>query len=260
MTRRKKDPLRKIYGNWRVHHPDGTLIFRCDDKKAQWYLDRDLAEIIDGTDIKLKFIPQGRGHEGDKFYLSERKNLCVCCQTNLNLTRHHIVPYCFRKHFPENIKQYSSHDIVALCKECHNKYEHAATELKMQLAEQFHVDFDTVNPEFKFGRRQELCALGAAKALHNYASEIPEDRQTILLKRIAEYFPGEEITPEVIESLATRSRKRKPNNQKLFGKSVVDKLEDIDAFVLMWRRHFISTMQPTHLPDGWDIQRQARRA
>ena len=50
---------RKIYGNCQVLSPEGHLMFRCESKKANWYLKRDLADII--TDeplvIKLKFQP-----------------------------------------------------------------------------------------------------------------------------------------------------------------------------------------------------------
>lgn len=37
---------RKIYGNWQVQSPDGILMFRCESKKANWYLSRDLAESV----------------------------------------------------------------------------------------------------------------------------------------------------------------------------------------------------------------------
>lgn len=37
---------RKIYGNCQVLSPEGHLMFRCESKKANWYLKRDLAQIV----------------------------------------------------------------------------------------------------------------------------------------------------------------------------------------------------------------------
>jgi hypothetical protein len=44
---------KKIYGNYQVFSPDNVLMFRCDEKKANWYLDRDLAEKIDSCKMDM---------------------------------------------------------------------------------------------------------------------------------------------------------------------------------------------------------------
>ena len=55
---------RKIYGNCQVLSPGGILMFRCDEKKAKWYLNRNLGEILSESPliVKLKFEPRGLGN------------------------------------------------------------------------------------------------------------------------------------------------------------------------------------------------------
>ena len=36
-----------------------------------------------------------------------------------NLTRHHVVPHCYRRNFPQELKAYCSHDVLPLCHSCH---------------------------------------------------------------------------------------------------------------------------------------------
>lgn len=52
--------------------PEGEIMAKCDMKKIQWYLDRDLGEIVaqDPLTLKLKFAPKGRGHAGDPYCIT----------------------------------------------------------------------------------------------------------------------------------------------------------------------------------------------
>ena len=53
--------------NWKVYHPSGRHMFTCGEKKAYWYLERNLAKLIDGErSIELTFIPKGNGFEDDE--------------------------------------------------------------------------------------------------------------------------------------------------------------------------------------------------
>ena len=89
MTNITKD--KKIYGNCQVLSPEGILMFRCDQKKANWYLNRDLADPInnDPLVIKLKFEPKGLGNHAKPFGLTEMVNKCVNCGSEEFLTKHH---------------------------------------------------------------------------------------------------------------------------------------------------------------------------
>ena len=104
---------RKIYGNYKVFSPEGHLMFRCDLKKANWYLSRDLAHLFsdDPHTIQLKFQPKGLGNHNKVYGLTEMDNKCVVCGTNEFLTRHHVVPISYRRFFPVEIKSHNFHEL-----------------------------------------------------------------------------------------------------------------------------------------------------
>jgi hypothetical protein len=139
-----------IYGNCRVHHPDGSLMFLCIEKRARWYLNRDLAKILseDPLSIQLTFEPNGRGaadHDEKEmsYHLGVKSNSCVVCGSDdlETLTRHHVVPYEYRKFFPESIKGRSSHDIVPICRKDHDEYENSyATKLKREFEKKLGIE------------------------------------------------------------------------------------------------------------------------
>jgi len=79
--------------------PDGIEMCRLSAEKAQWYLSKNLAQPMDEPKcIKLNFKPNGLGFTRcQDFYFQNRKNKCVVCGSEKDLSRHHIVPkYCRR--------------------------------------------------------------------------------------------------------------------------------------------------------------------
>ena len=94
-------PLKtNLYGNFHVLSPEGDIMFHCNEDKINWYLTRNLADKISPTAIQLRFKPNGPGHMGDHYYMSQKENKCVVCGTESQLTRHHVIPYCYRRYFP----------------------------------------------------------------------------------------------------------------------------------------------------------------
>lgn len=90
--------------------PDGELLSNCDSKKANWYIERGLAEIIkqQPLTIKLNFEPNGRknGENGQKphhdiyddaFYVVDRENKCVVCGSKKDYSRYHVIPALYRQ-------------------------------------------------------------------------------------------------------------------------------------------------------------------
>ena len=126
--------------NWKVYHPSGRHMFTCGEKKAIWYLDRDLAEEIGKKKIRLTFVPKGNGFEdNEEFGRSIRIVRCVVTGVKENLQRHHIVPYCYRTYFPEAYKSKNHHDVVLMNFEVHSDYEQKANDYKDVIAEMYHV-------------------------------------------------------------------------------------------------------------------------
>src|SRR6516225_9795332 len=124
------------YENCEVFSPDGQLMFRCCQKKANWYLRKNLGTKLSDQPlrIQLNFVPKGVGHIDDPYFLQIMQNRCVVCGEEKDLNRHHIVPYCYRKFFPVCLKEHRSYDVMPLCLPCHRLYEDHALELKRELA------------------------------------------------------------------------------------------------------------------------------
>jgi len=78
-----------IYDNCKMLAPDGVCLSNCDKKKAEWYVERNLAKVVaeDPYTVQLNFEPSNRsrsranGEEDldDEFYVTERENKCVVC-------------------------------------------------------------------------------------------------------------------------------------------------------------------------------------
>ena len=126
--------------NWKVYHPSGRHMFTCGEKKASWYLERNLAKLIGKKMIELTFIPRGNGFEdNEEFGRSIREARCVVSGLEEGLQRHHIVPYCYRTYFPEIFKSKNHHDVVLINHEIHSQYERQANEYKDEIARIYNV-------------------------------------------------------------------------------------------------------------------------
>lgn len=239
------------YGNCEVLSPDGQLMFRCCKKKAFWYLDRNLGKKLsdDPLTVQLTFIPKGVGHVDDPYFLQKMVNRCVVCGNEESLTRHHIVPYCYRKFFPLDLKNHRSYDVIALCVPCHHSYEEYAMNLKKTLAAQYSAPISGTGVKYD----KELArARGAAYAFLNH--DIPPERQTELLGRVKNYLQ-KEVTDADLHELVDKD----PydfGNYTHHGKIVMEQIKDIENFVRSWRQHFLNTMFPKFLPSFWTVERR----
>lgn len=257
-----KSSTKTVYGNFLVEHPDGFPMFRCNNKKAKWYLSRKLAEIIehkaDGTIVmRLTFRPDGNGHHGDDFYLQSRQNCCVVCGATDNLTRHHCVPYMYRKNFPEQMKIHSSHDILVVCVDHHEEYERKADEFKRSIAKKVGLPYPSVHKTFD---REKGRIASLANAILKYREQIPVDKQIKMLAELREKTGKTLFNEMEIENLANSysGPVADPNNIN-HGKEVIDRIvgrngfESLFEFASEWRKHFLDTMNPQFMPDNWDV-------
>ena len=237
--------------------PDGTPLCRCDEDRANWYLSRGLAT-VDSTHphlvFRLTFVPKGQGNSDDAFYLADKHNRCVVCGSEKNLTKHHCVPYCYRKHFPAEYKFHTSHDVLPCCISCHHRYESFAWIKKEELV-------------VTLGIKQEKCAatdsmesrvVKHARALYLHGNKIPEKRREVLLQTLRDYFGKQEITSEdVAVALAIKVEMTVENDG---ADKVVSQQANLDAFVIMWRQHFVDSMQPQFLSSHWSVNNRTKRA
>jgi len=248
-----------IYGNWLVLHPQGFEMFRCTTRKANWYLSRDLADIVSEEPpiIKLNFTPAGVGWHGDEFALTQKKNICVVCgveELDL-LTKHHIVPSLYKKHFPKKLKVATSHDVVCICRPCHDEYENIyASRLKEKISEQYVVPLCNSQSNF-------VKAIKLSKAFTLNSAMMPEERKMELLENISSILGYEEdfVPIEEIEKLSKISQKDYNEFHSNHGREVMSKVTDIQKFVEMWRGDFLENMKPKFMPKYWDIHRTIDR-
>lgn len=240
---------RKIYGNCQVISPNGYLMFRCDIKKVNWYLNRNLADIVDRSPltIKLKFEPKGLGNHDKTFGLSLMNNKCVNCGSMDYLTRHHVVPYCYRKHFPLSRKSHNFHDVLSMCTDCHTSYERKADELKLILANKYNAPINGIVDELT---KISMRAIKNSHTLLKGIDGIPEERVNEIKRELCEYL-GRDFNMDDIISL---SKSKSSRLLKTHGEIVISKINDIQGFIKMWRKHFIDNNKCLYLPENWNIE------
>ena len=239
-----------IYGNYQVISPEGILMFRCDDKKANWYLSRDLAEIIskEPFTIKLKFKPKGLGNHNKPFGLTEMKNICVNCGKISELNRHHVVPYCYRKYFPLKLKSHNFHDVLSLCVECHERYERFADKLKEIIANEYNAPINGETIENKDLIKYSKMAMTLLK---EDTTKIPKDRVNELKKLLREHFGFKKLTKGRLEEI---SEIKSTILAKTHGEIVMSQVSDMQSFVEMWRTHFVENNNCQYLPKDWSTK------
>ena len=242
---RLKGYTKEIYGNYQIFSPDGILMFRTDQKKANWYLKRGLASKISENSISLLFQPNGLGLHGKEYGLSNMKNICVVCGTDSDLTKHHVVPKCYRSHFPEEFKTHKFHDVLVLCLSCHYKYEEEALKYKKNISIKWGCPIEGI-----------IIDKSRDKKIKNYIlflsdSIIPKWRILEIKNEIRKELNIKRITKSIINEWSNREIKNFCTTSN--GEMVVKKLENIKEFIVDWRRHFVETMDPKFLPEKWSI-------
>lgn len=168
---------RIIYETYAMYDIDGTFLCYCNKRKASFYIHKtksaywidkhnnivtkldDNSSFPSGIDyyngeplfkFKLKFKAQLSGNNksslknkdefyADPYYKQVLENKCVCCGTTEYLTKHHVIPYMYRRLFHEKFKGNSHHDVLPLCYQCHQDYELIADKFKIELSYEYNV-------------------------------------------------------------------------------------------------------------------------
>ncbi|XP_065094912.1 exonuclease 3'-5' domain-containing protein 2 [Ochlerotatus camptorhynchus] len=257
-----------LYDNCLMQAPDGELLCTCDRKKAEWYVIKELAEIV--TDqptytIRLKFEPKGRA-VGDvgKYYQIAKENKCVVCGANDSYIRKNVVPRDYRKHFPLVMKEHISHDVLLLCAPCHRTSNMHDENMRLSLVSKCTAPYNAQeNPK-------EICVQNmsdlkkAARALVHCSHKIPEERQKGLRKKIQKLLPkGTELTAELLDHYANINVTIPNDDYFAHGEKVVEYFKQaaggLSELEKMWREHFLQTMKPKCLPELWSVEHNYKR-
>ena len=175
--------------------PDGEVLCKCDKKKIQWYLSKNLAKLVKEEPLtaQLNFEPNGRGisqYKGDKkkdnnYYVDYKKDQCVVCGTQDNYMRFQIVPAKYRNFFPEKYKSHRSHDILLLCFDWNEIAIQKQYLLKRKLSEKYQVRSKLMDEDF-IGREKLEVIKRKAKAIIKGNNKIPKQRRIELFESIKE--------------------------------------------------------------------------
>ena len=241
---------KRLYSNYKMLAPDGQLLCRIGEKRFKWYLNRKLATVSkdDNEAIVLNFEPAGRGHQNNPYGLAHKKNICVICgdENQDELTKHHIVPYCFRKHFPVRYKEHQDHDVLLVCQKCHNAYEKYAAKIKKEY-EILHIKSIIGKKQYNIIKASKINrqACGLLKNWDN----IPPKRIKEIKKNISKFLRKKKITKKDIIKV---SKMNVDGARKKWAEYTIKQCKSIESFIEMWRKHFIDTMHPKFLPDFWE--------
>ncbi|MBN3270905.1 EXD2 protein, partial [Polyodon spathula] len=262
----RKSPL---YDNCFLHAPDGQPLCTCDKKKAKWYLDKGIggefalphfSQLLseDPFIVKLKFEPSGRPESQQDYYLTAKENICVVCGRTESYIRKNIVPHEYRRHFPIQMKDHNSHDVLLLCTSCHAASNYHDNLLKQRLSEEHSAPLgceEGVRPLEDSDRRQ---VRSGARALLK-ADSLPESRREELLGTLRTFYSLDKITPALLQEAAgleTRifSESYIPHGLKVVQAHAKGGLRGLMELEKRWRQHFLTSMQPCHIPPLWSVE------
>ncbi|KAK5857925.1 hypothetical protein PBY51_011134 [Eleginops maclovinus] len=253
----RKSPL---YDNCFLHAPDGQPLCTCDKKKAKWYLDKGIGVLQSEEPfvVRLLFEPSGRPDSQQDYYLTAKENLCVVCGKADSYIRKNIVPHEYRRHFPTEMKDHNSHDILLLCTSCHAASNVHDGFLKQRLADEFSAPQGCEEGVRLLEDSDRRRVRSAARALLTAGEALPEQRRQELQTLIREYLQSEQLTEEELQEAAgleTRifNEAYVPHGLKVVRASADRGLQGLMDLERRWRQHFLSAMQPRHLPPLWAV-------
>lgn len=220
-----------LYGNYKMISIDGKFLAHVTEKRMNWYLDRDLAEKISELEFKLKFKTKGDDERG-KYYKTKLKNICVVCGTDKKLTKHHVVPYQYRKYFPEKYKSKSSFDVLCVCENCHREYENEADKLKEKLLKNYGLEnYNFLTSKVRRNRN----------TLYKHYDKIPNEKRISIINFLEDYFKMS------IDEILNMGHVTFENVTSLLMKNI----DDFEEFIIMWRKHFIEYAKPKFILQEW---------
>lgn len=224
------------YDNISMLSKEGQFMAWVPRKKANFYINKGLAFWInDGTKFQLNFVPKGIG-ASTEFEKIPKSNQCVVCKSEENLTRHHVIPTMFRK--SKLLLKDRSHDVLLLCGDCHVSYEKQADVLKNDIQREWGIPL--YHDHSSTPARKEFSKITRARlTLENSYFKIPLERRLIL----------EALANKELPDVSIDETRRNMMLERISNMSE----DDSRIFIERWRNHFVSTMQPKYLPDGWAV-------
>ena len=252
---------------WSFLHPSGKFMFFHTERKMKSMLKHDLIRIISerGRVAQLTFEPKGEGvDENDIFMTTPKERCCVVCGIDYNLTRHHVVPREFRRHFPDKFKESNAHDILFVCDKHHEQYERKADILKREYFERYNLESlcplqTKVISQIKM-RYNLICHLEEM----NFQSNPHRFKIDMKLRNTLGIVQNVPLTDNQLVYLRENYKERlkvartyfKNETSSGFLVDLILKEDSLESFVKTWRQHFVDYAKPQYLPLGWSVDRR----
>ncbi|XP_048757461.2 exonuclease 3'-5' domain-containing protein 2-like isoform X2 [Ostrea edulis] len=258
---------RPLYYNCLLLAPDGEQLCTCDIRKAEWYIEKGLAEKVsdDPLRVRLNFEPQGRPDSQEDYYLQQKDNICVVCGSGEHLIRKQVIPKEYRRFFPTSLKDHASHDVLLLCVPCHQQSTQFDTVLRYQLADESGCPID-MGSSVKVHADKDLQKVrSAARALlsKKERDKIPEARKAELAVIVKDFYGVTDLSDELLQDAADMDYRTINDEYFPHGKGVIRYVRrhgGIYNFERRWRQHFVDTMKPKYLPTNWSVDHKHERS
>lgn len=251
MSKNKKythlKPLDKknLLGNFTAFDPSGKFLFNCDSKKARWYVKKNLATWTneEQNHFQLNFEPKGSGNrEFGKYFTEYICNQCVICGNSNNLTKHHVVPSCYRRHFPDVCKSNDHFDVLLICSPCHEKVERSYDDRKKILGKHYKGDIEHTYNSYK-----ELNSL--IRTAQKHEEFLDDIRKQLMIDKAVKINPDIDTFEKLLVTDLIDIGGSMDN--EICEKVVKEAQDDLKNFIISWRELFIEYGQPQFLPNGW---------
>lgn len=116
--------------------------------------------------------------------------------------RKNVVPHEYRKHFPIEMKDHNSHDVLLLCTSCHAISNHHDNHLKQQLAKECQAPIGSEEGLRLLEDPERRHVRSGARALLS-AESLPARREEELLQGLREFYNTDMVTEEMLQEAAS---------------------------------------------------------
>lgn len=139
------------FENCTIFTKDDKFLSHCSRKKYNWYVKKNLVDIVSDKIIKLKFDYKLKGNAKtvNEMPKSEIQTQCVVCGLKNDLIKFHIVPMEFRQYFPIEMKSHTGHNRVTICKICHGEVCSLYSRYREELFERFNISLNKQKYDLK---------------------------------------------------------------------------------------------------------------
>lgn len=120
----------------------------------------------------------------------------------VGLLRKNVIPHEYRKHFPIEMKDHNSHDVLLLCTSCHAISNYYDNHLKQQLAKEFEAPIGSEEGLRLLEDPERRQVRSGARALLN-AESLPAHRKEELLQALREFYNTDAVTDEMLQEAAS---------------------------------------------------------